>query len=177
MQTSATQNCGIPAVLTEGRDVPQHLVARSNGGGHSVGIKWKTRRNYCFIAALLLVGASLDVFAQQPPPANLSPTVPTGQKRLVGFFYVLNPDCSAVGEIDARVTKQPQNGTVEVENGTGFTNYPDNNQRHACNLKPSPGMRVNYTSKEGFIGKDTFQIEFLGGMGGDAVWNYTVTVK
>lgn len=140
-------------------------------------IKRKTRRNYCFVAVLLLAGASQDVFAQQPPPANLSPVVPTGKKRLVGFFTSLNPDCSSVGEIDARVTKEPENGTVEVENGIGFTTYLENNQRYACNLKPSPGLRVNYTSKEGFMGKDTFRIEFLGGMGGDVVWNYTVTVK
>lgn len=140
-------------------------------------INWKTRRNYCLIAALLFIGASHDVLAQQPPPANLSPIVPTGKKRLVGFFTNLNPDCSAIGEIDARVIKQPENGTVEVETGTGFTNYPDNNQRHPCNLKPTPGMRVNYTSKEGFIGKDTFEVEFLGGLGSDVIWNYTVTVK
>jgi hypothetical protein len=139
--------------------------------------KWTTRRKYFFIAALLFAGASQDVLAQQPPPANLSPTVPTGKKRLVGFFTSLNPDCSAVGEIDARVIKQPENGTVEVESGTGFTNYPDSNQRHACNLKPSPGMRVNYASKDGFIGKDTFEVEFLGGLGGDVVWKYAVTVK
>jgi hypothetical protein len=137
-----------------------------------VRIEWK-----CFIAALLLTGASQDVLAQQPPPANLSPTVPTGKKRLVGFFTNLNPDCSAIGEIDARVVKQPENGTVEVETGTGFTYYPENNQRHPCNLKPSPGVRVNYTSKEGFIGKDTFVVEFLSGLGNDAIWNYTVTVK
>jgi hypothetical protein len=142
-----------------------------------VRINWKTRRNYCFVAALLVIGASHDAFAQQSPPANLSPTVPTGKKRLVGFFNALNPDCSAIGEIDARVTKQPESGTVEVETGTGFTTYLENNQRYACNLKPSPGIRVNYTSKEGFTGKDTFQVEFLGGLGSDVIWNYTVTVK
>ena len=140
-------------------------------------INWKTRWNYCFIAALLLAAASHDVLAQQLPPASLSPTVPTGKKRLVGFFTSLNPDCSAVGEIDTRVIKQPENGTVDVESGTGFTNYPDSNQRHACNLKPSPGVRVNYTSKDGFIGRDTFEVEFLGGLGGDVVWKYNVTVK
>jgi hypothetical protein len=138
---------------------------------------WKTRRNYCFIAALLLAGASQDALAQQAPPRSLSATVPTGKKRLVGFYANLNPDCSVVGETDARVIKQPENGTVEVESGTGFSNYPDSNQRHACNLKPSQGVRVIYSSKEGFIGKDTFEVEFLGGIGGDVVLKYTVIVK
>jgi hypothetical protein len=126
------------------------------------------------LAVLPLAGATQDVFAQQPSTANIS--VPTGKKRLVGFFTNLNPDCSTAGEIDARVTKQPENGTVEVETGTGFANYADNNQRHACNLKPSPGMRVTYTSKESFIGSDTFEVEFLSGIS-DVVWKYAVTVK
>jgi hypothetical protein len=142
-----------------------------------VRIEWRTPRNYCFIAALLLGGASQDVLAQQTPPAHFSPTVPTGKKRLVGFAVSLNPDCSPVGEMDARVTKQPEHGTVEVEPGTGFSNYPENNQRHACNLKPSQGMRINYASKEDFIGKDTFDVEILGGVGSDVIWKYTVTVK
>ena len=63
---------------------------------------------------------------------------------------------------------------MEVKTGTGFTNYPDSNQRHAYNLKPSSGIRVKYTSKECFI-QDTF--EFLGGLSGDVVWKYTVAVK
>jgi hypothetical protein len=126
------------------------------------------------LAALVPAGASHDVFAQQPSTADVF--VPTGKKRLVGFFTNLNPDCSAVGEIDARVIKQPENGTVEVETGTGFPNYVNNNQRYACNLKSSPGMRVTYTSKESFIGSDTFEVEFLSGFS-DVVWKYNVTVK
>ena len=157
---------------------PQPLVAREqHGGGLTVSIKWKTRRNCCFIAALLLGGASQDVLAQQTPPVELTRTVPTGKKRLVAFAANLNPDCSTVGEMDTRVIKQPQHGTVEVEPGSGFTNYPENNQRHGCNLKPSQGMRISYTSKEDFIGKDTFDVEILSGVGGDVIWKYTVTVK
>jgi len=128
-------------------------------------------------AVLLLAGVSEDVFAQQlPTTANVSPVVPTGKKRLVGFYYSLNPDCSAVGEIDARVIKQPQNGTVEVTPGTGFSGFAENNQRYACNMKASPGVRVTYMSNEGFVGSDAFEVEFLAGMT-DAVWKYNVTVK
>jgi hypothetical protein len=126
------------------------------------------------LAVLPVAAVSQDVFGQQVSTANIF--VPTGKKRLVGFFTNLNPDCSIAGEIDARVTKQPENGTVEVETGTGFANYADNNQRHACNLKSSSGMRVTYTSKESFIGGDTFEVEFLSGIS-DVVWKYAVTVK
>jgi hypothetical protein len=143
-----------------------------------VWTRWKARnRSFGFVAVLVLVAASHDALAQTLPAANLSPTVPTGKKRTVGFFYGLNPDCSSSGEIDARVIKQPENGTVEVEPGTGFTNFPEKNQRYACNLKPSPGLRINYTSKDGFVGKDAFDVEFLSALGGDVVWKYVVTVK
>ena len=129
------------------------------------------------VAALLVVAASGELLAQTVPPQTFSPTVPTGKKRPVGFFASLNPDCSAIGDIDARVIKQPENGTVEVEAGTGFTGYAEKNQRYACNLKPSQGMRIFYTSKDGFLGKDAFEVEFLGGLGGDIIWKYSVTVK
>jgi hypothetical protein len=135
------------------------------------------RWTYVITATLLLVAASGELLAQTLPPQTFAPTVPTGKKRLVGFFTSLNPDCSAIGEIDSRVIKQPENGTVEIEAGTGFTNYPQTNQRYACNLKPSQGLRILYASKEGFLGKDTFDMEFLGGLGGDIVWKYSVTVK
>jgi hypothetical protein len=146
--------------------------------GLDVWTRWKARnRSFGFVAVLVLIAASHDVLAQALPAANLSPTVPTGKKRMVGFFTGLNPDCSSTGEIEARVIKQPENGTVDVEPGTGFTNFPETNQRYACNLKPSPGVRINYTSKDGFVGKDAFEVEFLGGTGGDVVWKYIVTVK
>lgn len=129
------------------------------------------------IAAVVLAGVSEDVFAQQlPTTANISAVVPTAKQRLVGFYYSLNPDCSTVGEIDARVIKQPQNGSVEVVPGTGFTSFAENNERHACNMKASPGVRVTYVSNDGFVGNDAFEVEFLAGIG-DAVWKYSVTVK
>lgn len=129
-------------------------------------------------AALLLAGVSQDVFAQQLPPttANVSPVVPTGKKRLIGFYSQLNPDCSVASDIDARVIKQPENGTVEVAVGTGFSTYPESNQRHACNMKASPGTRVTYVSNDGFVGSDAFEVEFLGGTS-DVIWKYNVTVK
>lgn len=128
-------------------------------------------------AVLLMAGVSHDASAQQQPTiANMSPVVPTGKKRLVGFYYHLNTDCSVAGDIDARVIKQPENGTLEVAAGTGFSNFPENNQRHACNMKASPGMRVTYVSNDGFVGNDAFDVEFLAGTT-DVVWKYNVTVK
>jgi hypothetical protein len=39
------------------------------------------------------------------------------------------------------------------------------------------GVRVLYTSKDGYTGKDSFEAEFLAPAGQDVIWKYSVTVK
>jgi hypothetical protein len=39
--------------------------------------------------------------------------VASGTKQRIGFFYSLNPDCTAIGSVDIRVTKQPEHGSTE----------------------------------------------------------------
>jgi len=104
-------------------------------------------------------------------------TVPVGKERQVGFFAALNPDCSLAGEVDGRLIKKPQNGSVELEQGLGFTSYRQNSPFSVCNTKQVQGIRIKYTSKEGYIGKDAFEVEFLDPRGADFVYKYSVTVK
>lgn len=130
-----------------------------------------------FIVPVLLLSMSGWALAQSQPPATFTPVVPSGKNRQVGFFTALNPDCTSAGDIDARVTKQAQNGGVELEPGTGFAVFPEKNPRAACNTKQVQGIRIKYTSKDGYIGKDTFEVEFLTPGGADLTWKYSVTVK
>jgi len=56
--------------------------------------------------------------------------VASGTKQRVGGFTALNPDCTASGDVNVRVTKQPEHGTVEIAAGTFFpslkkTSAPD----------------------------------------------------
>jgi hypothetical protein len=125
-------------------------------------------------AFLLLVGH--DVVAQSLPPVNLSPVVPSGAKRQLAFVSALNPDCSSAGEIEVRVIKSPKNGTVEIENGFGYPNYDEKNQRYSCNTRLVQGVRISYTSAEGFIGKDHFDLDLFA-LSADVIWKYSVTVK
>ena len=119
-----------------------------------------------FIVPVVLLSMSGWALAQSMPPATITPVVPSGKTRQVGFFTSLNPDCTGAGDIDARITKQPQNGSVEVEPGTGFAVYPEKNPRAVCNTKQVQGIRIKYTSKEAYTGKDTFEVEFLTPAGG-----------
>jgi hypothetical protein len=133
------------------------------------------RSGFVFPAAILLLSAS--ALGQTIAPVTNAVVVPTGKTRQVGFFTSINPDCTGAGDIDPRLIKQPQEGTVELEAGPGFPNYPQNNPRNVCNVKQVQGIRIKYTSKEGYIGKDFFEVEFIAPMGSDIIWKYAVTVK
>lgn len=131
--------------------------------------------NFAATAAVLVVSTS--VCAQTIAPVTISRTVPTGKEWQIGFYAALNPDCSGAGDIDARLIKKPENGTVELEQGPGFTTYQQTSPLHVCNIKHVQGIRVKYTSKDGYIGKDFFELEFLDPRGNDYVLKYSVIVK
>lgn len=131
--------------------------------------------NFGVVAAVLALSAS--ALAQTIAPVTVSRTVPTGKEWQIGFYAALNPDCSGAGDIDARLTKKPQGGAVELEPGLGFTTYQQNNPLNVCNTKQVQGVRVKYTSKEGYTGKDSFEVEILDPRGADFVLKYSVTVK
>src|SRR5947209_11104186 len=50
--------------------------------------------------------------------------VASGAKLRIGLYTSLNPDCSATGDINVRVTKQPDHGTVETVATTSYAQYP-----------------------------------------------------
>ena len=132
-------------------------------------------RSFLRSAAFLLL-VSHDAVAQSLPPVNLSPVVPSGVKRQLAFVSALNPDCSSAGEIEVRVVRSPKNGTVEIENGFGYPNYDEKNQRYSCNTRLVQGVRISYSSAEGFIGKDQFDLDLFA-LSADVIWKYSVTVK
>ena len=129
--------------------------------------------------AVAFLGAAIAglAYAQTIPPVPISSTVPAGIKRQIGFFTSLNADCTTNGDVQSRLIKPPANGTVELDDGPGYPSYPQNNQRFACNGRQVMGVRVFYTSKDGFTGKDAFETEFFAPAGQDIVWKYSVTVK
>jgi hypothetical protein len=46
--------------------------------------------------------------------------VASGTNERIGFFTWLNPDCTAPGNTNIRVTKQPEHGSVETSTTTNF---------------------------------------------------------
>src|SRR5262245_8573475 len=59
--------------------------------------------------------------------------VASGGKQRLDFYTSLNPDCTVTGDINVRVTKQPEHGTVETAVSTEYVHYPKENIRSKCN--------------------------------------------
>jgi hypothetical protein len=87
--------------------------------------------------------------------------VASGTNQRIGFFYAVNPDCSASGDINIHVTKQPEHGTVETAAATSFPNFERENIRYRCNQHEVRGQQVNYKSAEKYIGSDTLELLVL----------------
>ncbi len=131
-----------------------------------------------YALACILIAASVQPGAAQSyPPQTFTPAVVSGKLSQTGFFTAIYQDCSSRGDIESRIIKKPEHGTVEITPGTGHTNYGQNTQYFHCNEKALPGELVMYKSEDGYTGKDNFTVEFIGPSGGDFTWKYAVTVK
>jgi hypothetical protein len=128
--------------------------------------------------------------AQSPRPAPSSPNAPAapqtveitrvaaiGQKLRVEFLYSIQPDCSSSGETNVRIVEAPQHGTLMVENGQGFTNFPKDNQRYDCNTRKSDGTLVFYEPESGFSGKDSITVDVIFPFGQSSKRHYSIEVK
>jgi hypothetical protein len=87
--------------------------------------------------------------------------VGSGAKQRMGFYAHINPDCSAVGDINVRVTKQPEHGTVETTASTDYIHFSKENIRSKCNQHKVKGTLVNYKAAEKYTGNDAFDLLIL----------------
>jgi hypothetical protein len=85
------------------------------------------------------------------------------------------PDCSPQ-QLKVRVTKQPTNGKLEVEEGNGF-GYQKESSRAKCGEKPVWGMLLYYKSNANFKGSDTAVVESFTEAGVARRYRFKITVK
>src|SRR5262249_47579515 len=103
---------------------------------------------------------SSSVFAEgQPRQEGLEKkqytrVVASSKNQRIGFFTSVTPECASAGEVEVRVTKQPEHGMVEITAATNYPNYPKENIRSKCNERKGKGMQVNYKSAEKYVGDD-----------------------
>jgi hypothetical protein len=110
---------------------------------------------------------SSSAFAEEQPrqeglqKKQLTRVVASGAKVRINFYGSLNPDCTTRGDVDVRVTKQPEHGTVEITAATNFPGYPKERDRYKCNQHKVKGMQVIYKSAEKYTGNDEFDLLIL----------------
>ena len=103
--------------------------------------------------------------------------VASGTNQRIAFFTALNPDCTASGNVNIRVTKQPEHGSTETTTATNYPAYPKENLRARCNEHKVRGVQVNYKSAEKYGGGD--ELELLVLFPGGFAWevHYDISVR
>jgi hypothetical protein len=86
-------------------------------------------------------------------------TVLSGQPNHGDVFGALNPDCTAVPGVAARISVQPSRGKVTAQSTQDFLYFKEPNPRARFNSKRVPAWIVQYRSDAGYVGTDTFSYD------------------
>jgi hypothetical protein len=103
--------------------------------------------------------------------------VASGTNQQISFYSALHSDCTARGNINIRVTKQPEHGGVETIPTIAFPTYPKDHIRSKCNQHKVKGVQLNYKSAEKYVGDDAFDLLVL--FPGGFAWevHYDISVR
>src|SRR6516165_5475706 len=77
------------------------------------------------------------------------------------LFLRSQPRLLLSGDINIRVTKQPEHGTAEIAAASSFPNFERENIRYRCNQHEVRGQQLNYKSAEKYSGSDTLDLLVL----------------
>ena len=103
---------------------------------------------------LVVVGLLLSAVA-----AHAERGIPSGKQLILFNATSVNPDCSALGNVEVRVAQGPEHGKVSIRRTRVFPNYAAVNLRSACNARRVAGVLVTYVSQRGYVGDDLVVIE------------------
>jgi hypothetical protein len=112
-----------------------------------------------------------------PGTLELSRAATAEQKSRLDFLYDLAPDCSSAGKPVVRVLEQPRHGTLSIENGEAFTDFPQDDQRAACNAHQSGGTLVFYQPSADYRGADSMTLSVTVSAVGTLKRHYAIDVK
>ena len=79
---------------------------------------------------LVVVGLLLSAVA-----AHAERVIPSGKQLILFNATSVNPDCSALGNVEVRVAQGPEHGKVSIRRTRVFPNYAAVNLRSACNAR------------------------------------------
>ena len=82
-----------------------------------------------------------------------------------------------MGFAAVRVIDEPKHGKTTIEEGTGFSTYPQNNPRFECNKRRTDGVNLSYAPEAGFTGSDSMTVQVVGPDGTTHKRHFTIEVK
>jgi hypothetical protein len=135
--------------------------------------------------------ATQMAFSAQPAPPPAPPAqAPTAletfevkrvavvdQPLQVDFLYSINPDCSPIGVAGVRSIEEPKHGKLTIGKGSGFSSFPQDNPRSACNRRRSDGMLMYYRPEPGYLGPDSVTVDVIYGDGASRKRHYAISVN
>jgi hypothetical protein len=84
--------------------------------------------------------------------------VASGTNQRIGFFHALNPDCTNSGDVNIRITKEPEHGAAKVTTASNFPGYSKESSRFKCNQHKIKGMQIDYKSEGKYVGDDALEL-------------------
>ncbi len=124
--------------------------------------------------ALLSLSFARPALAQSPVYYKV---VDHGKDVNLGFYYSINPDCSARGFATAAVGSPPQGGQVLSVHSRDFPSFSSTNPRFVCNKRRIEGTKVWYRANPGFRGTDSFVLQIVDANGDPKNFNVQVAVR
>ncbi len=141
-------------------------------------MRWTVKMKNLLLAVLAFGLLSSSAFAEDGlRKKQFTRVVGSGTNQRIGFFHALNPDCTASGNVNVRVAKQPEHGTVEIATTANFPGYSKEDARYKCNEHKVKGMQINYKSTEKYVGDDAFDLLILWPAGTAWEVHYDVSVR
>jgi hypothetical protein len=122
-------------------------------------------------AATSLPGAS-----KLPKPSEQIRFVPSGEKRVIGFFSFINPDCSSLGTTAHRVELKAEHGDVSFEETSNYATFPSGAREH-CNAEKVPGLSIFYQSSPDYVGEDKVEVLLIFPTATASVIDYDLIVR
>jgi hypothetical protein len=123
------------------------------------------------------VKASTPASGEASQTLELARPAAAEQKSRLDFLFDLAPDCSSAGKPVVRVLEQPQHGTLSIENGQAFTDFPQDDRRAACNARQSDGTLVFYQPSADYRGADSITLSVTLPVVGNLKRHYAIDVK
>jgi hypothetical protein len=88
---------------------------------------------------------------------NATRIIPSGTNQRIIFVTWLNPDCTSAGNINVRITNQPEHGKVETMATFDYPHYSKEQIRFKCNQHKVKGVVLNYKAEK-YAGDDAFDV-------------------